>query len=71
MPHDENIEAPYDIADMMPPHECIDHLVYREHEWVEPHGEHCYQEWYECLMCATSYSVEEADFLADDRRKTP
>ena len=52
-------------------HRCIEHLRYHGKDWIEPHGEHCYQEWYECIMCATSYSVEEADFLADDRRKTP
>ena len=45
-------------------HDCLDHLLYREHEWVETHGldcgpyEHCWQEWWECAICGENETRE-------------
>lgn len=42
-------------------HNCFDHLEYDSHEWVEPHGERCIDEWYRCTICFRIYTVPEAD----------
>jgi C4-type Zn-finger protein len=31
--------------------ECEQPLEHREAEWVEPHGERCYQAWWYCRAC--------------------
>lgn len=31
---------------------------YREADWVEPHGEHCRQEWWEC-DCGERFTEDE------------
>jgi hypothetical protein len=51
-------------------HDCLDHLSYREHEWVETHGldcgpyEHCWQEWWECAICGEKLTERERAELA-------
>lgn len=42
-------------------HECMEHLQSQSHEWVEPHGEPCYQEWMECGVCHEKFTDEEVD----------
>jgi hypothetical protein len=40
-------------------HDCREHLVYREHEWTEPHGERCWQQWWECAICGERFTEDE------------
>ena len=40
-------------------HDCIDHLQVHQHEWTEPHGERCYQEWWECSLCGEEFTGRE------------
>jgi hypothetical protein len=48
-------------------HDCLDHLVYREHAWVETHGldcgpyEHCWSERWECTVCGDWFTGDELD----------
>ena len=47
------------------PHDCIDHLQIQQHEWIEPHGEPCYQEWYVCSWCDATFTEEQVNGLID------
>jgi len=54
-------------ADRHCPVDCLDSLEPQSHRWVETHGldcgpyEHCYQEWYRCIICGTEYTCDEVD----------
>jgi uncharacterized protein with PIN domain len=41
-------------------------LKYRYAEWVEPHGERCAQEWYECPGCREIFTESELGRLERD-----
>ena len=51
---------------MAEPHDCIDHLQLQQHEWIEPHGEPCYQEWFVCTWCAETFTEAEVDRLIQE-----
>jgi hypothetical protein len=40
-------------------HDCREHLVYREADWIEVHGEHCRDEWWECAVCGEYFTGRE------------
>lgn len=50
-----------------PQHDCLEHLQYRQAEWVETHGldwgpfEHWWEEWWECCVCGEKFTAEELD----------
>ena len=46
-------------------HNCLYHLTRHEHEWVEPHGERCWQEWWECTECGAKFTAAELEEYAD------
>jgi len=51
-------------------HNCAEHLVHREGDFVETHGlncgpyEHFHEEWEECSVCHEKYTPEEAQQMA-------
>jgi len=53
-------------------HDCLDHLCYREHEWLETHGldcgpyEHCFQEWWECAVCGDQFTERELARMSEE-----
>jgi uncharacterized CHY-type Zn-finger protein len=55
----------------MDSHDCREHLVYHEHEWVETHGldcgpfERCYQRWWVCGICQQEFTEAELDTLSE------
>jgi hypothetical protein len=50
-------------------HKCLDYIELREHEWVEPHGEPCYQAWCECAICGEQFTEKELDQLIADEEQ--
>lgn len=59
---------------MLPePHDCLEHLRYRHHSWVETHGldagpfEHCWEEWWECRVCGDKFTAGELEEMANER----
>jgi hypothetical protein len=46
-------------------HDCLEHLVYQDHSWVETHGldcgpfEQCWQEWWACPVCGEQFTAAE------------
>jgi len=36
-------------------------LDLRQHAWVEPHGEPCRQEWWQCPECGAKYEDAELE----------
>jgi hypothetical protein len=53
------------------PHDCLDHLVYRECESVETHGldtgpyEIFWDRWFECAICGDQFSDQELAELTE------
>jgi len=54
------------------PHECLEHLEYKEHSWVEQHGftegpfERGLDIWWECAICGEAFTARELDELCGD-----
>ena len=46
-------------------HNCFDHLTYRQYESVEPHGEVCLDEWWECTVCGERWTEAELEVETD------
>jgi hypothetical protein len=46
-------------------------MRWREHEWTEPHGEPCRQEWVECqnTECGAKFDIEEMDAIHKPSRE--
>lgn len=59
----------------MADHYCLEHLVYRQHEWVETHGLDCgpyergWEEWWECVICGEKFTGKELDAMTDERQE--
>jgi len=55
-------------------HDCLEHLEYRHHEWVETHGldagpyERCFEEWWACRICGERFTEREVDELMARRK---
>jgi hypothetical protein len=53
-------------------HDCLDHLDYRSHEWIETHGldwgpyEHCFEEWWQCAVCDEQFTERELAQLSKE-----
>jgi hypothetical protein len=56
-------------------HDCLEHLKYREREWVETHGldcgpyERCWEAWWQCVICGAQFTSRELDAIYEELNK--
>lgn len=48
-------------------HSCLDHLMFRECDSVDPHGERFHDEWWECAVCGKKITEDELAYMSEEQ----